>query len=287
MTTKNSIGVDGWGGRFPNPHVLRAEVDAMVEAIVGALIDNLGEGIEGLWLKGSAAKPWEAPIDYVPELSDVDIHYRVSESKGSAGLGDLDGVLALHKEIARRFDAARPSPIHVPRPQFISADHVEQLPDYIPSPAATIRTLHGAPPKAVPMVDEKAVRAIDAGRLLEAAHPDFLKKAISDLVESPGRHLYIALRHLNWRVSPTPSRALSVLGVDYSSAWSGNRSQAVRLLRLQDEVELADQFSAYYEGGWKFFLSNWRDEDAGRAAFSAGVKVLRLGAEIADRLPRS
>lgn len=287
MTARIDVGVDAWGGRFPNPQVLRAEVDAMVEAIVGALIDNLGKEIEGLWLKGSAAKPWETPIDYVPELSDVDIHYRVSKSQGSAGLEDLDRALALHREIARRFNAAQPSPIHVPRPQFISVDQIEQLSDYIPSPAATVQTLHGAPPSTPLTIDEAAVRAIDARSLLEAGHPDFLRKAISDLVERPGRHLYTALRHLNWRVSPAATRALSVLGVDYSSAWSANRSQAVRLLRLQDEVELADQFSAYYEGGWEFFLSNWCDEDAGRAAFSAGVKVLRQGAEIADRLPRS
>lgn len=146
MTTKNNIGVNGWGDRFPNPEVLRAEVDAMVEAIAGALIDNLGEGIEGLWLKGSAAKPWETPIDYVPELSDVDIHYRVSKSQGSAALEDLDRALVLHGEIARRFNAAQPSPTHVPRPQFISVDQIEQLSDYIPSPAATVQTLHGAPP---------------------------------------------------------------------------------------------------------------------------------------------
>lgn len=287
MTTKNSVSEEGWGDQFPNPEQLRAEVDAMVEAIVGALMDNLGEGIEGLWLKGSAAKPWETPIDYVPELSDVDIHYRVSESKGSAGLEDLDGALALHKEIARRFNAARPSPIHVPRPQFISVDQMEQLSDYIPSPASTVQTLHGAPLSTPPMIDEDAVRAIDARSLLEAAHPDFLRKAITDLVERPGPYLYTGLRHLNWRVSPTASRALSVLGVEYSRAWSANRTQAVGLLRQHHEAELADQFSAYYEGGWEFFLSNWCDEDAGRATFSAGVKVLRLGAEIGARLPTS
>lgn len=76
-----------------------------------------------------------------------------------------------------------------------------------------------------------------------------------------------------------------MLGVDYSDAWSVNRSQTVRLLRQHHEAELAGQFSAYYEAGWEFFLSDWRNEDAGRAAFSAGVRVLRLGAEIAARLP--
>jgi hypothetical protein len=253
----------------------------MVEAIVGALLEKAGDSIEGLWLKGSAAKSWDTPIDYVPEISDVDIHYRVADTKSF--LRELDDAIQMHVEIARRFRSLQPSPVHVPRPQFISVSQIEQSPDYIPSPPATIKTLYGASPPAVSNLDQHFVRVVDQQNLLKSADPEFLNKAIADLVERPGHHLYPALRPLNWRVSPTGSRALSVLGVDYSTAWSANRTNTVEMLRLHDQEELADQFSAYYSSAWEFFLSNWQDEDAGRAAFAAGVMVLRLSAEVAAR----
>ncbi|HVF12536.1 MAG TPA: hypothetical protein VNA87_05570, partial [Actinomycetota bacterium] len=75
-------------------------------------------------------------------------------------------------------------------------------------------------------------------------------------------------------------RALSVLGVDYDVAWSANRTQAIRLLREHNQDTLASHYASYYEAGWVCFLSDWNDEDAGREAFAAGVRTLRLGADL-------
>lgn len=46
----------------------------MVTALADALVDRFGDRISHIWVKGSAQKRWDGPVDYVPELSDVDIH---------------------------------------------------------------------------------------------------------------------------------------------------------------------------------------------------------------------
>ncbi|MBW3587924.1 MAG: hypothetical protein KY429_00700 [Actinobacteria bacterium] len=257
---------------------LAEDIEAMVEAITTSLISNYGEAIAGLWLKGSAVKPWGSPIDYVPEISDVDIHYRPREEQGSE-LYDLHTAVRVHAEIARQFEKARPRALHTPRPQLVSLPHVEQLAGYIPSPPGTVRTLFGEAPSRV-HIDPKAVIAADSRNLIEAGDPRVLEKEIVDLVERPGHYLFTGLRNLNWRLSPVASRALSVLGIDYDVAWSVNRTNAIELLRENGQDELATYYSSYYLAAWEFFLSKWKDGDAGRSAFSAAVRALRLGAEL-------
>src|SRR5687768_9127389 len=74
------IGAVTWTARHPDPARVRAEVEGMTDAYVAALLERLPrEQIVGLYAKGSAVKPWDAPIDYVPELSDVDLHVLVHD----------------------------------------------------------------------------------------------------------------------------------------------------------------------------------------------------------------
>ncbi len=68
--------------------------------------------------------------------------------------------------------------------------------------------------------------------------------------------------------------------MDYDIAWSVNRTQAVRRLRELNQTDLATHYNTYYEAGWASFLSDWHDEDAGREAFAAAVRALRLGAAL-------
>lgn len=251
----------------------------MVEAIVDSLVGRFGDGIVGLWFKGSAEKRWDSPIDYVPELSDVDIHYRTDEE--TAGLlADLDTALDLHADIGARFAKRFPSPAHVPRPQLVSAAGVEALDRYLPPPAGTVRTLHGAPAVVAGDVDEEEARRVDAAALAQATDPAIVGRATVDLLERPGHHLLAALRQLGWRVSPLGPRVLSVLGAGYATAWSANRTEVVALLADRGQEELAGRITRFYEAAWDGFRSGWRDAEAGRAAFAAGVHALRLGARV-------
>jgi len=57
-----------WDPRYPDPARVRAEVEGMTSAYVAALLERVPrEQVVGLYAKGSAVKPWDAPLDYVPE----------------------------------------------------------------------------------------------------------------------------------------------------------------------------------------------------------------------------
>ena len=47
----------------------------MAKCFRDELLHLIPEGeIRAIYLKGSAVKAWESPLDYVPEISDVDMH---------------------------------------------------------------------------------------------------------------------------------------------------------------------------------------------------------------------
>jgi hypothetical protein len=64
-----------WNEVYPDPALLRREALCLANAFAGALLEMIPEqDIAGIYLKGSTLKEWESPIDYVAEVSDVDIH---------------------------------------------------------------------------------------------------------------------------------------------------------------------------------------------------------------------
>jgi hypothetical protein len=79
-----------WGPPYPDPGEVRADVEAMVGAVAGALVARFGDAIAGLWFKGSAQKRWDSPLDYVPEISDVDIHVRAARAADMAPIADAE-----------------------------------------------------------------------------------------------------------------------------------------------------------------------------------------------------
>ena len=69
-----------WSNRYPSQEVLQDEVRCMTESFFEVLLDEIPpREIRGLYFKGSAQKQWESLLDYVPEVSDVDIHILFSE----------------------------------------------------------------------------------------------------------------------------------------------------------------------------------------------------------------
>ena len=181
------MAIPRWDDGYPDPSIVRSEVEAMVDAVTGALTETLGDALTGLWLKGSVSRTWDSPLDYVPELSDVDFHFAIA------------GPLAL------------------------STDRI---------------------------------------------------------LENPGHHLFRALRALSWYISPAGGRVLCTKNGDFERAWSINRTAIVTDLADLGETRLADEIIAYYTSAWRFFLSAWRDADAGRAAFRAAISMLEIGASI-------
>ena len=90
------IRLPGWNDGYPDPVRLRHEVSCMTEAIVETLLDRIpNDEIRAIYLKGSANKRWDTPIDYVPEASDLDLHLWFHDDGVERTLyGDLDQAIA-------------------------------------------------------------------------------------------------------------------------------------------------------------------------------------------------
>jgi hypothetical protein len=266
-----------WDDGYPDPSAVRREVDAMVDAVSGALIAALGDSLAGLWLKGSTTRPWDSPLDYVPELSDVDLHYSL------AGPVDLttDALVSLHAEIDRLFAEAAPDALHTPRPQLLSIENVESIPGYLPCPLAAVRTLWGEVPHGPPAdLDPDVVRRREAARLVTSGGPSVVRSASLGLFENPGKHLFRTLRTLAWHVSPVGARVLCARTGDFERAWATNRTAIATTLDEIGERPVAEALVRYYTSAWRFFLSGWSDANAGRAAFVSAIEMLELGAQV-------
>lgn len=105
----------------------------------------------------------------------------------------------------------------------------------------------------------------------------FLAGLFDTLLDRPGKYLFDVLRQLSWRVGPTGSRVLSVLGADFQTAWGGNRTQVYTRLKAFNQVELAEDYATFYLNAWDFFRSSYQNTQPAREAVLAGVRVLKAG----------
>ena len=272
-----------WDSSYPDPARLRLEVEAMVESFVETLLDEIpNEDIRGMYLKGSGQKAWDSPIDYVPEISDVDIHVQFHDDDAWRGhIGTFAQAMKIHRRVERAYLSRIREPLHTPRPQLIVVNRMVQQIEYVPSPRATVRTLYGEEYPLADYSDPDAIRRVERDRLL--ADAGYLADYPLHVIDRFGKYVVEGMRALAWRVSPAGPRALHVLGVDTALAWSLNRTGIVAMLAELGQTELAARYLEFYAQGWRYFLSKYEDYDAGRAAISAGVDAVSRAAEIASR----
>jgi hypothetical protein len=270
-----------WGPRYPDPALLRREAVCLANAFAGALLEVIPEqDIEGIYLKGSTQKEWDSPIDYVAEISDVDIHLLFADGTlEQRHLGTVTQALDIQARAERRFLQMVPHPCHFPRPQLLVLNRLLQDQDYVRPPKKSVAVLYGRDLDEPDYGDGVAIRETDCRRLraAETVLPGLPHQA----VDRPSRYLWELLRLLSWRVAPTGPRALDLLGVRPERAWSINRTAIVGLLQEVGEAKLAGDYAGYYLSAWDYVLSGREDGDAGRASAASGVRVLERGIEIA------
>jgi hypothetical protein len=271
-----------WDKRYPDAAALRREVECMVGAYVDELLRKIPESeLAGMYFKGSAQKEWTSPLDYVPELSDVDVHVLFGDDEGAVKyLGSPEQALELQAAVEAAYLAEVPRPLHVPRPQLLVLNSLLNDADFVQTPAEAITVLRGRHyPEGAPLEADR-VRALDAKRL--SGQAEYITRFPMHAVDKPAKYLREALRGIVWRVSPTGPRALHLLGASFAEVWTANRTRVVALLEELDEREFADRYTQFYLSGWDYFLSGCGDHDAGRRALLAGIDVIRRGIEIAD-----
>jgi hypothetical protein len=271
-----------WDARYPDRDRLRAEVECMAECFLEQLLSVIPEGeVRALYLKGSSKKAWESPLDYVPEVSDVDMHLWFHDDAAWRGyLGTVPQALEVQKGVEARFRARTAEPLHEPLPQLIVMNKLlADLDDFVYSPRSTVRVLYGEAYPQADYGDSDAIRRVDCKNLIE--NGKYVDAVPLHVVDKPGRYLRAALRPLVWRVSPVGPRVLHVSGLGTEEAWSLNRTRATSALRDRGFGGLADDYTAFYLAAWEYFLSGFADSDAGRSAIEAACTVLSESAEIA------
>ena len=264
-----------WDGRYPSAELIRAECDAMRGCILEALLRSLGEdAFIGIYAHGSSLKQWDSPIDYVPEVSDVDIQLVLKHPELLTE--DLDRALAIAEEYELRFRDRFPAMLHLPRPQIQVINKELEIPEFLPSPPGSSRTLFGRKISEVrPQPQPEFVARVDRATLCKTDHVTWVADLPMWLIDRPGHYAYQALNAMAWRISPAGSRVLSVLGAGYEEAWGGNRTHVHVQLTNRGESGLAQDFADFYLQGWSFFLSERRDIGAAHRALAAGARVIR------------
>lgn len=255
----------------------------MLDAILAGVRNAIPlEDICGIYFKGSAQKQWESILDYVPEISDVDVHilFRKNEYQKKY-LGTPEQTLDLQEHIEHIFYDKITEPLHVPRPQILVLNEFMKDRDFVYSPVSAMTVLFGSELPPNPPDKLARIRAIDCEHLLQERK--FLENYSMHIIDRPAKYLWQGLRSMVWHISPIGSRVLSLTGLRYETAWSMNRTRSVRTLREIGQCQLANEYAQFYIHCWKYFLSHYIDTNAGRDAIRAGIATLRLGVGFAER----
>ncbi len=270
-----------WDSRHPDRDRLRMEAECLAECFRDQLLALIPAGeIRAIYLKGSVVKPWDSPLDYVPEVSDVDMHVWFHDyAAWPEYLGTVSQALAVQQGVEARFSARVLQPLHEPRPQLIVMNKMmAEHEGFVHSPRSTVSVLYGEDYPEADYSDTAGITRHDATQLVSEA--EWVDRMPLHLVDKPGRYLREALRQLVWRVSPVGPRVLHVTGLDTEQAWSMNRTKVAIALRDVGVTSLADAYTAFYISSWDYFLSGFTYSDAGRSAIQAAAQVLTDSAEI-------
>ncbi|UCE26792.1 MAG: hypothetical protein JSW52_10675 [Candidatus Coatesbacteria bacterium] len=275
-----TIDVISWDERYPDPTVLRGEVKSILDAYVETLFEFIPQDeLKGIYFKGSAQKEWDTPLDYVPELSDVDIHVLFATAPRGEFPDTVEDALAIAAAAERKFYENIAAPVHFPRVQLMVLNRLMEEPDFMGTPPGATTVLYGAEPPETDYGDVERIVELDSQRLV--AEESFLRRLPPQLVDRPGRYIWDVLRRLTWRVAPAGPRALTVLGAaPPGEVWVANRTAVIGLLRDAGEDALADDYSRFYLYGWDYFLLGYEDFDAARSCALAGARVLVRTIEI-------
>ncbi len=268
------------------PRLMRArhDVDVCIETWSGVLRGYLGPRVLYAYAKGSAIKDWSSRIDYVPILSDVDIHLMLAEGQEllSEDGGAFEEAMGLSSGYEQRFVEYNPDHLHIPRTQIVILNEIQRQEDYVPPLPEDVRVMFGEPVWMEPLAPD-AVRRIDLERL--KSDGESLQRLPMHVVDRTGPDLWVTIRqHLNWKVSPSPFRLLSQISADPLAVWSWNRTRIHGELVKRGYGEIAALYRAYYEAGWEFFESGMRSYSALRTMVAKGYRVVGQCAISAQRL---
>ena len=252
----------------------RLDIEVSLETWTSILREIFGDRIRYAYAKGSSVKPWDSTIDYVPEISDVDIHFRFKEFEDMIFTGDpFTQAMEISLAYEQKFQKKHPNALHLPRSQLNLLDILMENVEYVPPRLEDVRILIGNP-KQIPPPSVNVIRSLDLTNLQELG--PILKNLPMSVVDRAGHDFWTIIRRMTWRVSPSPVRLLTQEHSDPLEVWSWNRTTIVNELNNQGLDEIASAYTGFYESGWKLYLSDFKDNFAYREIITNGYRVLRL-----------
>jgi len=248
----------------------RRDVDAAIEVWRQLIHERLRDRVEYALLKGSGIKEWESPVDYVPVISDIDIHVGTKEGMPLFPK-NRDGFLyslETTRLYEKMFNEKRPDHLHIPRPQIMVVE--ENRGEWLPESLGEIRPLYGE----VPLKPEESLESLRARDMDELSGlAPLLARLPEYVIERIDLEYYRVLRMLCYVVSPTPVRVLSQL-TDPKRVWTLNRTNVLQMLQHNGLNDIAQPYREYYLTGWKAFTEGFRDNDTMRQLLTHAYDVL-------------
>ncbi len=252
----------------------RKDVESCIEIWTNIFEENYEDKVEYMYSKGSATKEWESIIDYVPIISDVDIHIKIHddvtlfENLTDAFISSI-GVSQTYEDM---FVEKNPDHLHIPRTQIINMSDIVNSESFIFPKIEDVRVLIGKYPN---FADKPAefIKRVDRFNLIE--QEDFLATLPKSVIDRTGLDLWTLIRRMVWRVSPTPIRLLSQTHEKPLDLWKLNRTSLVNVLEEKGYEQIAENYQDYYYECWIAFLEGFSSSDNMRRIISLGFEIIK------------
>jgi len=251
----------------------REDVNTCI-AVWKEILTEEGREIEYAYAKGSATKAWDSPIDYIPEISDVDIHLFTTKEEGLFNPPyDFDYAMHFSEQYETRFHKIKPDALHMPRSQIVRIKQMKEvMVHYCPPRISDVQILFGEP-KQEEFPDIDTIRKQDVTNLIQLE--EYIEPIPRQVFDRAGHDFWYIIRSMTWRVSPSPIRILSQTYDNPIDLWSWNRTKIEQELRTQDYSQIADSYRGFYMSGWELFLSEFRSLKAYRDVVTHGYNLLK------------
>ncbi len=251
----------------------KEDTQCAIEVWSEILPEILGPRLESMYAKGSATKPWESHIDYVPTISDVDIHITLKDNKPLFGTysEDFDRALEISEQCEEEFVRRRPDYFHVPRMQVIETRLLRKIDKYTPPRPKDILVLFGKPVLQKPP-NRDVIREGDLERIVEDR--EFIFDLPRRIFDRTGLDWWAIIRIMTWRVSPSPFRILTQYHFDPIDVWSWNRTKVHSALLEEGYEKLAEYYHGFYDAGWRLYQSQFKGLKEFREIAKHGYYVL-------------
>lgn len=248
----------------------KKDVITAIEIWKKIIRDFFSDEISFAYIKGSAIKEWDSFLDYVPILSDLDIHLILKNTKSLLPSNEFGFKKSL--KVSRIYETlfleARPDGLHIPRPQIVLVDRTNEF--WLPEKNLNVECIYGEL-KYGKTRDPLDIRKEDLKELLNLN--TVLTRLPIRAIDRVGLEYYRIIRELCWIVSPTPSRLLSQM-IEPNYVWNLNRTSINKEIKNLGYHKLAESINAYYLSGWKMFESDFKENNVMRKALMNAYNVM-------------